>query len=46
LRLSMCQKRGLIPSSEIEVKRLVSESAVGAKICEAGDLVLNRLRKR
>ena len=44
LRLSMCQKRGLIPSSEIEVKRLVSESAVGAKICEAGDLVLNRLK--
>ena len=43
-RLSMCQKRGLIPSSEIEVKRLVSESAVGAKICEAGDLVLNRLK--
>jgi type I restriction enzyme S subunit len=44
LRLSMCQKRGLIPSSGIEVKRLVSESAVGAKICEAGDLVLNRLK--
>ena len=44
LRLSMCQKRGLIPSSEIEVKRLVSESAVSAKICEAGDLVLNRLK--
>lgn len=44
LRLSMCQRRGLIPSSEIEVKRLVSESAVGAKICEAGDLVLNRLK--
>ena len=44
LRLSMCQKRGLIPSSEIEVKRLVSESAVNAKICEVGDLVLNRLK--
>ena len=40
----MCQKRGLIPSSEIEVKRLVSESAIGAKICQPGDLVLNRLK--
>ena len=43
-RLSMSQKLGLVPSSKIEVKRLVSESAVGSKICETGDLVLNRLK--
>lgn len=43
-RLSMSQKFGLIPSSQIEVKRLVSESYVGAKLCETGDLVLNRLK--
>jgi type I restriction enzyme S subunit len=43
-RLSMSQKHGLIPSSEIEEKRLESESNVGGKICEPGDLVLNRLK--
>ncbi len=42
--LSMSQKMGLIPSSLIEEKRLVSESYVGAKLCEKGDLVLNRLK--
>ncbi len=42
--LSMSQKFGLIPSSQIEVKRLVSESYAGAKLCEKGDLVLNRLK--
>jgi type I restriction enzyme, S subunit len=42
--LSMSQKFGLIPSSQIEEKRLVSESYVGAKLCEKGDLVLNRLK--
>jgi type I restriction enzyme S subunit len=43
-RLSMSQKFGLIPSSQIEERRLVSESYAGAKICECGDLVLNRLK--
>ncbi len=43
-RLSMSQKWGLVPSSRIEERRLMSESAVGAKICEKGDLVLNRLK--
>jgi type I restriction enzyme, S subunit len=43
-RLSMSQKYGLIPSSEIEEKRLVSKTNVGGKICELGDLVLNRLK--
>ena len=42
--LSMSQKFGLIPSSQIEAKRLVSESYAGAKLCEKGDLVLNRLK--
>lgn len=42
--LSMSQKFGLIPSSQIEERRLVSESYVGAKLCEKGDLVLNRLK--
>jgi type I restriction enzyme S subunit len=44
LRLSMSQKLGLVSSSLIEERRLVSESHVGAKICEPGDLVLNRLK--
>ena len=42
--LSMSQKLGLIPNSQIEVRRLVSESYVGAKLCRTGDLVLNRLK--
>jgi type I restriction enzyme S subunit len=43
-RLSMSQQHGLIPSSRMEAHRLVSESQVGAKICEPGYLVLNRLK--
>ena len=42
--LSMSQKLGLIPSSRIEGWRLVAESYVGAKLCEPGDIVLNRLK--
>jgi type I restriction enzyme S subunit len=42
--LSMSQRLGLVPSSEMEERRLVSESYVGAKLCEIGDLVLNRLK--
>ncbi|CAG1014491.1 hypothetical protein ANAEL_04993 [Anaerolineales bacterium] len=42
--LSMSQKFGLIPNSQIEERRLVSESYVGAKLCRTGDLVLNRLK--
>lgn len=42
--LSMSQKLGLIPNTEIEVRRLVSESYAGAKLCKKGDLVLNRLK--
>lgn len=43
-RLSMSQQRGLIPSSQLDQRTLVSESNVGGKLCEAGDLVLNRLK--
>ena len=42
--LSMSQKLGLIPSSGMEGWRLVAESYVGAKLCEPGDIVLNRLK--
>jgi type I restriction enzyme, S subunit len=42
--LSMSQKLGLVPSSRIEQKRLLSESYTGGKLCETGDLVLNRLK--
>jgi type I restriction enzyme, S subunit len=42
--LSMSQRLGLVPSSEMQERRLVSESYIGAKICEPGDLVLNRLK--
>lgn len=42
--LSMSQKFGLIPNSEIEARRLVSDSYAGAKLCDVGDLVLNRLK--
>lgn len=42
--LSMSQKLGLVPNSQITEKRLVSESYAGAKLCKNGDLVLNRLK--
>ena len=42
--LSMSQKLGLVPSSRIEGWRLVAESYVGAKLCEPGDIILNRLK--
>lgn len=42
--LAMSQRFGLIPSSMLEERRLVSESYVGAKLCEKGDLILNRLK--
>jgi type I restriction enzyme S subunit len=42
--LSMSQKLGLVPNTEIDVRRLVSISYAGAKLCRKGDLVLNRLK--
>jgi type I restriction enzyme S subunit len=42
--LSMSQRLGLVRNEQIEERRLISESYVGAKLCQAGDLVLNRLK--
>ena len=42
--LSMSQRLGLIPSTQLDEKRLMSESYVGVKLCEPDDLVLNRLK--
>jgi type I restriction enzyme S subunit len=44
IHLSMSQKLGLIPNTDIEVRRLISDSYIGAKLCKIGDLVLNRLK--
>ena len=44
VHLSMSQRLGLVPSTEIEERRLVSASYVGAKLCAPDDLVLNRLK--
>ena len=41
--LSMSQVLGLVPSHYVE-RTLSAKSYVGAKICETGDLVLNRLK--
>ncbi len=43
-QLSMSQIHGLVDSSKIDTWRLRSESYAGGKLCEAGDLVLNRLK--
>lgn len=42
--LSMSQKHGLVPSSSLTERRFMSVSYAGGKLCEAGDLVLNRLK--
>ena len=42
--LSMSQQHGLIPSKELDGRRLHSESYVGGKLCQTNDLVLNRLK--
>lgn len=42
--LSMSQRLGLVPDTEIDQKTLVSESYIGAKLVEPNDLVLNRLK--
>ncbi|MBE9241232.1 restriction endonuclease subunit S, partial [Synechocystis salina] len=43
--LSMSQKHGgLVGSSEIKERRLMSENYTGGKLCEYGDIVLNRLK--
>src|SRR5262249_12034455 len=35
---------GLVPSELVDNRTLVSESYAGGKLCEVGDLVLNRLK--
>ena len=41
--LSMSQTLGLVPSHLVE-QSLISDSYVGGKLCQEGDLVLNRLK--
>lgn len=43
LALSMSQQLGLVPSNQM-ARSLTAESMVGGRICEPGDLVLNRLK--
>ena len=42
--LSMSQRLGLVPSRLVENRTLVSDSYAGGKLCQVGDLVLNRLK--
>lgn len=42
--LSMSQKYGLVPDSQLDERRMLSESYKGGKICYPNDLVLNRLK--
>ena len=42
--LSMSQKYGLVPDSQLDERRMLSESYVGGKLCDKDDLVLNRLK--
>ncbi len=42
--LSMSQRYGLVPAKELDVQTLQSETYDGAKLCQKGDLVQNRLK--
>lgn len=42
--LSMSQSLGLVPSHLVKNRTLVSENYAGGKLCEIGDIVLNRLK--
>ena len=42
--LSMSQKLGLVPSSMVKHRTLISASYAGGKLCDVDDLVLNRLK--
>lgn len=42
--LSMSQKYGMVPDSQLEEHRMLSESYAGGKLCYQDDLVLNRLK--
>ncbi len=43
-KLSMSQKHGLIPTSEMQERSTQSATFEGCKICDIGDLVLNKLK--
>lgn len=42
--LSMSQKYGLVPDSQLDERRMLSETYAGGKLCHQDDLVLNRLK--
>lgn len=42
--LSMSQRYGLVPAKVLDVQTLQSETYDGAKLCQKGDLVQNRLK--
>jgi len=42
--LSMSQKHGLIPSANVEERRLMSDSYIGGKTVRTNEIVLNRLK--
>lgn len=42
--LSMSQKYGLVPDTQLDERRMLSASYKGGKICHKNDLVLNRLK--
>lgn len=42
--MSMSQKYGLVPDSQLDERRMLSESYAGGKLCYQDDLVLNRLK--
>ena len=42
--LSMSQRLGLVPSHLVENRTLIADSYAGGKLCQLGDLVLNRLK--
>ena len=42
--LSMSQKYGLVPDTQLDERRMLSASYQGGKICYENDLVLNRLK--
>lgn len=41
--LSVSQTRGVIPQSELGARRQYAESLIGYKVCQPGDLVVNRM---
>lgn len=42
--LSMSQRLGLVPSHQVDNRTLIADSYAGGKLCNVGDLVLNRLK--